>query len=389
MKSVPEEVYQHMVRVRRQIHKYPELAYEEYKTAALIEEELNKLGIEVTCGIGKTGIVGKINSQKDGGPVVALRADMDALFINEDTGLEFASSNPGVMHACGHDGHVAMLLGAASLLKDSLQSGTVLLVFQPAEEGGAGALKILESGLLEGVDAIFGCHLDRHFKVGKVVAQEGAISAFTDNFEIFIKGKGGHAAQPHDSIDAIVVASLIIMSLQTIVSRETNPAHPLIVSVGKIEGGSIPNAVADSAKMWGTIRSTEPHVREQVISGIKRIVNAAGVLHDADVQVKINQGYPSVINTTKETSIARKVIKSLNGDNAVIDSGYINMGGEDFSFYLQKIPGCFVRIGAQKEGLEGIPAHSSHFDFDEKALAVGAAFMAEVAKLTIDQLSKK
>ena len=179
------------------------------------------------------------------------------------------------------------------------------------------------------------------------------------------------------------------MSLQTIVSRETNPAHPLIVSVGKIEGGSIPNAVADSAKMWGTIRSTEPHVREQVISGIKRIVNAAGVLHDADVQVKINQGYPSVINTTKETSIARKVIKSLNGDNAVIDSGYINMGGEDFSFYLQKIPGCFVRIGAQKEGLEGIPAHSSHFDFDEKALAVGAAFMAEVAKLTIDQLSKK
>jgi amidohydrolase len=389
MKSVPKAVYHNMVRVRRQIHEHPELAYEEYKTAALIEEELRKLGIDVTTGIGKTGIVGKISAPKDSGPVVALRADMDGIAIDENTGLEFSSRIPGVMHACGHDGHVAMLLGAAALLKKSLQSGTVLLVFQPAEEGGAGALKMLESGLLDRAGAIFACHVDRHFKVGEAVAQEGPISAFTDRFEIFIKGKGGHVAQPHDSVDAIVVASMIVMSLQTIVSRETNPAHPLIVSVGKIEGGSVPNAIADSAKMWGTIRSTELHVREQVISGLKRIANAVGVLHDANVEVTISQGYPSVVNTAEETALARKALKSLLGDGPVVESGYINMGGEDFSFYLQKIPGCFVRIGAQKEGLENIPAHSSHFDFDEKALAVGASYMAEVAKMTIDHLGNK
>ena len=222
----------------------------------------------------------------------------------------------------------------------------------------------------------------------RAVAQEGAISAFTDRFEISIQGKGGHVAQPHDAVDAIVVASLIVMSLQTIVSRETNPAHPLIVSVGRIEGGSIPNAIADSAKMLGTIRSTELHVREQVIAGIKRIGSAAGLLHDAQVEVNITGGYPSVVNAKKEAVIAQSVLRSLLGDNAVIDSGYVNMGGEDFSFYLQKIPGCFVRIGAQKEGLENVPAHSSHFDIDERALAVGAAYMAEVAKTTIDSLSK-
>ncbi|MFQ5329072.1 MAG: M20 family metallopeptidase [Thermodesulfobacteriota bacterium] len=388
IKLVPEKLFDHMVRIRRQIHRHPELAYKEHTTAALIEGELKRLGIEVTTGIGGTGMVGRIDSPNGSGPVVALRADMDAVAIGEATGLEFASENPGIMHACGHDGHMAMLLGAAALLKESLETGTVLLIFQPAEEGGAGALKILESGLLEGVEAIFGCHLDRHFKVGEAVAQEGAISAFTDRFEISIQGKGGHAAQPHDAVDAIVVASLIVMSLQTIVSRETNPAHPLIVSVGKFEGGSIPNAIADSAKMLGTIRSTELHVREQVIAGIKRIGSAAGLLHDAQVEVKITGGYPSVINAKDETGIAQSVLRSLLGDSAVTDSGYINMGGEDFSFYLQKIPGCFVRIGAQKEGLENVPAHSAHFDIDERALAVGAAYLAKVAKTAIESLSK-
>jgi len=202
---------------------------------------------------------------------------------------------------------MAMLLGAASLLKDSLESGTVFLVFQPTEEGGVGALKILESGLLKGVEAIFGCHLDRHFKVGAAVAQEGAISAFTDRFEMSIQGMGGHVAQPHD----------------------------------------------------------------------------------ARVEVNITDGYPSVVNAKGETGIAQSVLRSLLGDSSVVDSGYVNMGGEDFSFYLQNIPGCFVMIGAQKEGLENVPAHSAHFDIDERALAVGAAYMAEVAKRTIKNLGKR
>ena len=388
MKTVSEELFQNMVRIRRQIHRHPELGYQEENTAAIIAEELNKLGIKAATGIGKTGVVGRIDSTNNAGPAVALRADMDALAIQEETGLEFASEVKGVMHACGHDGHVAMLLGAAALLKKSLKTGSVILVFQPAEEGGAGAQKIMESGLLEDAEAIYACHLDRHFKAGELVVQAGTISAFTDRFDISIKGKGGHAAQPHDTVDAIVVASLIVMSLQTIVSREVNPLYPSIVSVGRIEGGFVPNAVAEKAILCGTVRTTKPHVREQIIAGIKRMVKAAGTLHNADVKVTIIKGYPAVTNTFDETEIARKAVKTIFGDQALVDTQFASMGGEDFSFYLEKIPGCFVRLGAQKEGFANIPAHSSTFDFDENALGIGAAFMAETAKLTIDHLAK-
>ncbi len=385
MNNVSKELFQQMVRIRREIHMHPELGYQEENTAAIITGELKKLGIKPTTGIGKTGVVGQIN---DAGPVVALRADMDALAIQEETGLEYSSKTDGVMHACGHDGHVAMLLGAASILKETLKTGSVLLVFQPAEEGGGGAQKIMASGLLDDAKAIYACHLDRHYKTGKLVVQPGPISAFTDRFDINIKGKGGHAAQPHDAIDAIVVASLIVMSLQTIVSREVNPLFPSIVSVGRIEGGSVPNAVAETAKLCGTIRTTETHIREQIMLGITRIVDAAGILHNADVSVNFTMGYPSVINTLEETEIARAAVKNIIGDKALIDNQFASMGGEDFSYYLEKIPGCLVRLGAQKEGLEGIPAHSSTFDFDENALGIGAAFMAEAARLTIEHLSQ-
>lgn len=385
MNIVSKELFQRMVRIRREIHMHPELGYQEENTASIITEELKRLGIRTTTGIGKTGVVGQIN---DANPVVALRADMDALAIHEETGLEFASKTDGIMHACGHDGHVAMLLGAASLLKETLKTGCVLLVFQPAEEGGGGAQKIMESGLLDNAKAIFACHLDRHYKTGNLVAQPGPISAFTDRFDITIKGKGGHAAQPHDTVDAIVVASLLVMSLQTIVSREVNPIHPSIVSVGRIEGGSVPNAIAETAKLTGTIRTTETHVREQIKSGIRRIAEASGTLHNANVSVDIIEGYPAVINTLEESEIARAAINNIIGEKALVDCQFASMGGEDFSYYLEKIPGCLVRLGAQKEGLEGIPAHSSTFDFDENALGIGAAFMAETARLTIDRLSQ-
>ncbi len=378
-----------MVRIRRQIHRHPELGYQEENTAAIIAEELNKLGIKAATGIGKTGVVGRIDSTNNAGPVVALRADMDALAIQEETGLEFASEVKGVMHACGHDGHVAMLIGAAALLKQSLKTGSVILVFQPAEEGGAGAQKVMESGLLEDAEAIYACHLDRHFKAGELVVQAGTISAFTDRFDISIKGKGGHVAQPHDTVDAIVVASLIVMSLQTIVSREVNPLYPSIVSVGRIEGGFVPNAVAENAILCGTVRTTVPHVREQIIAGIKRMGKAAGTLHNADVKVTIIKGYPAVTNTFDETEIARKAVINIFGDQALVDTQFASMGGEDFSFYLEKIPGCLVRVGAQKVGFANIPAHSSTFDFDENALGIGAAFMAETARLTIDHLTRK
>ena len=385
MNTVTEELFQQMIRIRREIHMHPELGYQEEKTASIIAEELERLGIKFTTGIGKTGVVGQIN---DSGPVVALRADMDALAIQEETGLEFASKTDGIMHACGHDGHVAMLLGAASILKKTLKAASVLLVFQPAEEGGGGAQKIMDSGLLDDAKAIYACHLDRHYKTGKLVVQPGPISAFTDRFDISIRGKGGHAAQPHDAIDAIVVASLIVMSLQTIVSREVNPLYPSIVSVGRIEGGSVPNAVAESANLSGTVRTTETQIREQIMSGITRIVDAAGILHNADVSVDFTMGYPSVINTIEEVEIARAAVTNVIGEEALVDGQFASMGGEDFSYYLEKIPGCLIRLGALKDGLEGIPAHSSTFDFDENALKIGAAFLAETAKLTINRLSK-
>ncbi len=387
MNIVTKDLFQYMVRIRRQIHEHPEIGYQEENTSTIIIEELKRLGIKATTGIGKTGVVGQINSNKDG-PVVALRADMDALAIHEETGLEFASKIDGIMHACGHDGHVAMLLGAASLLKDTLKSGSVLLVFQPAEEGGGGAREIMNSGILDKAKAIFACHLDRHFKAGELVVQAGPISAFTDRFNITIKGKGGHAAQPHDAVDAIVVASLIVMSLQTIVSREVNPMHPSIVSVGQINGGSVPNAIAENASLSGTIRTTDTHTRELIYAGITRIANAAGTLHNANIDVEFVNGYPSVINTLKESEIARTAVENILGGEALVDTQFASMGGEDFSFYLEKIPGCLVRLGAQKAGLEGTPAHSSTFDFDEKALGIGAAFMAEAARLAIDHLSK-
>lgn len=386
MNLVPDDIFQNMVKVRRQIHRYPELAYNEFKTAVLICEELEKLGLEIKGGIGGTGIIATLGSFKSKGPLIALRADMDAIAIQEETGLDFASHVPGIMHACGHDGHVAMLLGAASLLKRANHKGRVIFIFQPAEEGGAGSKKMLQSPLLNKADAIFGSHLDRHFEVGKVVTQEGPLSAYTDKFEITIRGKGGHAAQPHDTVDAIVVASMIVMALQTIVSRESNPAHPLIVSVGRIEGGSIHNAIAEHASLLGTIRSTEPSTREKVIDGIKRIATATADLHNAEVKVEISAGYPPVSNTKKETAMARKAVHRLLGEKATIDSGYVNMGGEDFSFYQEKIPGCFIRIGARKESLGNVPAHSPHFDFDERALAVGAAFMAEVARVALEEM---
>ncbi len=387
MNNVSKDLFQYMVRVRRRIHEHPELGYQEENTAAVITEELRELGIITTTGVGITGVIGQINSNLDG-PVVALRADMDALAIHEETGLEFASKIDGVMHACGHDGHVAMLLGAASILKDTLKTGSVLLVFQPAEEGGGGAQLIMDSGLLDKAKAIFACHLDRHFKAGKLVVQAGPISAFTDRFNITIKGKGGHAAQPHDAVDAIIVASLIVMSLQTIVSREVNPMHPSIVSVGQIKGGSVPNAVAENAWLSGTIRTTDTKTRELIKTGIMRIANAAGTLHNANVEVEFVQGYPSVINTLKESEIARMAVENILGEEALVDTKFASMGGEDFSFYLAKIPGCLVRLGSQKAGLESVPAHSSTFDFDENALGIGAAFMAETAKLTINHFSK-
>jgi hippurate hydrolase len=375
---VEPDVFQRMVEIRRDLHRHPELSWEEERTADRVEERLQELGIAARrlCRTGLMADLGEV----DGIPRVGLRADLDALPIQEETGLEFASVNSGVMHACGHDGHTAMLLGAAELLaRESELPAPVRLIFQPAEERGAGAEALLDAGVLEGVGMIFGGHLDRHFSTGCLVAVEGAVNASTDGFRIAIQGEGGHAARPHEAIDAVVVGSLIVMSIQTIVSREIDPVHPSVVTVGRFDAGSAGNVIAGQAVLEGTIRAQDQEVRDHLERSIRRVVESVAQLHQAEVEVELMEGTPRLVNDQRATRLARQAARQVSGEGQVRSEAPVNMGGEDFAHYLLHVPGCYIRFGARVSGREGYPAHSSRFDFDEEALASGAAWFHQVA----------
>jgi hippurate hydrolase len=382
MKSVlrSESVFPRMVELRRTFHRHPELAFEEEKTAAVIMDELRRLDIPFEYGGVGGGVVGRIEGGDQEAPTVALRADMDALPGEENTALPFTSQNKGKMHACGHDGHMAMVLGAAALLKADPPEGNVVLIFQPAEEKGGGARVMLSSGALEGVSAIFGGHLTRHYQVGKIMVASGTITAHSDGFTIRIKGRGGHGARPHEAVDAVVISGLLIVAVQTLVSREINPAHPSVVTIGKVEAGSAANVIAEEATLSGTIRTTTPEVRKHLIDGLQRMAKAVGELHNASIQVEIREGYPPVINTPREAEIARRAVLEVLGEEGLVAMDQPSMGSEDFSYYLLQVPGCYVRFGACREGWENIPLHSPSFDFDEEALKIGAAFFDRVVR---------
>jgi len=376
--------------IRREIHQYPELSFEEKRTAGLICHKLDELGISYRKDLGGTGVVAHLNTESQDTPCIALRADMDALPIEEKTGLPFSSKTPGLMHACGHDGHVSMLLGAAALLKKVPDlPGRVAFLFQPAEEHGGGAEKMIESGALEGIQAIFAGHIDRHFNVGEIAVQPGLICAFTDEFHITIRGKGGHAAKPHETIDCIVVASLLVMSIQTLVSREVNPSFPSVVTVGHISGGSAGNVIADQAILEGTIRTTHPESREKIIIGLQRMVRAMEDLYNAKASIELIPGYPPIINNPAASELARTEVRQTVGKEGLKEQPYPSLGGEDFSFYLHKIPGCMARLGAKKEGFANAAAHSPRFDFSEEVLAIGAEYLARAALLAIQDLKKE
>ncbi len=382
IKKEAEKLLPWMIDIRRKVHRHPEPGFREYRTAALITGELSGLGISFEDRIAETGIVATINKGETGGQnrrCIALRADMDALPLKEETGLPFASQVPGMMHACGHDGHVAMLLGAASILKNIQFDGKIKFIFQPAEEGTGGASRMIQQGVLRGVDMIFGGHLDRHYPTGTISAQPGLICAYTDTFRIDIVGKGGHAARPHEAVDSVVAASHLVLSLQTLVSRELNPSYPSVITVGKISGGSAPNIIAESAELRGTIRTTHPDIRNKVLESIRRMTRATGELFNASVTITFEDVYPPVINDEQAAEIAVRAASRIAGEKNVLPQRHPSLGGEDFSFYLEKVPGCFVRFGACRKGWEQIPAHSSRFDFDENAMSTGAAFLAAVA----------
>ncbi len=392
-----------MVALRRDLHQHPELAFKETRTAERISKELDRLGIPYQSGVAHTGIVADIPGRGDESKKVALRADIDALPIQEETGLSFASENDGVMHACGHDGHTTMVLGAAELLvRDGDLPAPVRLLFQPAEERGAGAKAMIAEGVLDTVSMIFGGHVDRHYPTGTIVTHAGAVNASTDSFRIEIRGKGGHAgavnastdsfrieirgkgghaARPHESVDSVVVGSLLVMAIQTIVSREVNPAYPSVVTVGRFDAGTAPNVIAGRAELEGTIRAQEKSVRDHVVASLKRICDAVSQLHNAEISMTVQQGVPPVINPPAMADIARRAASDVVGPDYAVPLHTPNMGGEDFSYYMEKIRGCYARFGAREEGREGYPAHSSKFDFDEAVLTIGANYFYRVAKL--------
>jgi amidohydrolase len=369
-----------MVAFRRDLHQHPELSWEEERTSNQVSSELDRLGVRHRR-VRETGIVADLPGPK-GVPTVALRADMDALPIQEETGLAFASQNPGIMHACGHDGHTSMLLGAAELL--SREAGQlpapVRLIFQPAEERGLGAKAMVEEGALEDVALIFGGHLDRYFAWGSLIVTEGAVNASTDAFKIHITGQAGHAARPHETVDAVVVGSLMVMAIQTIVSREVNPAYPAVVSVGRFDAGMVANAIAGQATLEGTIRTQDPEVREHFKNSVRRIAESVAQLHSAVAEVSFWSGTPPVLNRPPETALAREAALRVVTEKKVQELTQANMGGEDFAFYLEEVPGCYIRFGSRIPRRRNYPAHSSKFDFDERALGIGALWLAEVAR---------
>ena len=376
-----KQVKRAICRLRRDLHQHPELSWQESRTAQKICESLEGIGITPHRGVAGTGIVADLPGESVG-PAIALRADMDALPIHEETGLSFASNVDGVMHACGHDGHSAMLIGAAMLLaRESRLPAPVRLIFQPAEETGHGAKAMIREGALDGVGLIFGGHLDRHFPTGTIAVTDGAVNASSDRFRIEIAGKGGHAARPHETVDAVVAGSLLVMALQTIVSREVNPSHPSVISVGRFEAGTAANVIADTATLEGTIRTQDNQVREHLQRSIGRIAQSIAQLHGAAIHVEIDEGTPVLTNNPTWAALAREAAAAVVGTTNVVQMPNANMGGEDFSYYLEKLPGCYVRIGGHKPGTTAYPAHSSRFDFDEEALIIGAQYYHHLAIL--------
>jgi hippurate hydrolase len=366
--------------LRRDLHRHPELSWHETRTQATLERVLREAGIRDVQRIARTGLVARVPGRDPKAPVVAVRGDIDALPITEATELEFSSEMDGVMHACGHDVHASWAVGAALLLKREPAAGDVLVVLQPAEEVGEGAREVLASGALDGVHAIFGGHVDRRFAVGEVVAQAGPLAASTDTFHIVLHGEGAHGARPQEARDPVVGAAELIVALQTIVSRRLDPALPGVVTVGAVHAGRAANVIPESAELTGTIRATTPASRALLVGELSRIARAVADTHRLTADVVITEGTPPVVNSHNGTAWAARAVRRVLGDQALVPLGTTNMGGEDFAFYLEKIPGCFLRIGAREAGGEHRAAHTPRFYPAEDALFIGAAVLAQCAR---------
>ena len=384
----PPDVRARLLALRRALHQDPELSLHEERTATRLHEELALLKPAELRRVGGTGVVARFRGRDPKAPVIAVRGDIDALPIQEETGLDFASRNPGVMHACGHDVHATWAVGAAHLLHRTPPPGDVVILLQPAEEQGDGALLMIREGALAGVDAIVGGHVDRRFAVGQVLADPGPVNAAADVFEIILHGSGAHGARPHEAADPIVAAGSLIGELQTIVSRRINPATPAVVSVGTIQAGTAANVIPDRCTLSGTLRSFDPATRDLLHAEVKRIAEAVSAVHRVRAEVILERGSPPVVNQPDQAAWARTAVSTVLGDAALASLGFLNMGGEDFAYYLEKIPGCFIRVGAREPGGESIPAHSPRFYAADDAIFVGAAVLAETVRVAGRELKR-
>lgn len=370
-----------LLTLRRDLHQHPELAFAEARTADTLAralESAHPLSIDRVAG---TGVVARMRGTDSSAPLVALRGDIDGLPIHEATGLAFASVHAGVMHACGHDVHASWAVGAARLLAQQPATGDVLIVLQPAEEIGEGANAILASGALRDVRAIFGAHVDRRFPVGQVVAQAGSLAAAADTFRITLHGRGAHGARPHESRDPVLGAGLLIAALQSVVARRVNPSTPAVLTVATMSAGSAANVIPESATIGGTLRSTDPATRTLLAEELTRVANGIAAAHDLSAEVHIEWGTPPIVNPEQPAAWARAAATSLVGEQGVVPLGITNMGGEDFACYMEQIPGAFLRIGAREPGGEPTPAHTPRFYAADGCLLVGAAVLAETARI--------
>jgi amidohydrolase len=370
-----------LLSLRRDLHAHPELAFAETRTCAALEQALalaEPISVQRVAG---TGLVARIRGRDPQAPVVAVRGDIDALPIHEATGLPYASQNAGVMHACGHDVHASWAVGAAYLLAQQPAAGDVLVVLQPAEETGEGAAAILSTGALDEVVAIFGAHVDRRFPVGQVVAQAGSLAAAADTFTIVLHGHGAHGARPHESADPVLGAGMLIAALQGIVARRVNPSVPAVLTVATMQAGSAPNIIPEHATIGGTLRATDPVTRALLAEEMKRVASGIALAHNLTADVHIELGPPPIVNPERQAGWAREAAEQLLGSGAVVPLGITNMGGEDFAYYMERIPGAFLRIGAREPDGDPTPAHTPRFFAADGSLFIGAAVLAQTARV--------
>lgn len=383
-----DEIYDEIVTIRRHLHENPELFFQETNTARFIAEYQEKLGHEVKRNVGGNGVVAYLRGDKPG-PTVALRADFDALPIKEETDVPFRSKNDGVMHACGHDGHTAALLGLAKVLsgmKAELE-GTVVFIHQHAEEVvPGGAISMIEDGCLDDVDVIFGVHLQAQTPVGEVNYRVGALHAAADFFEINIQGKGGHGAYPHQTKDSIVIGCQLVGNLQSIISRKIDPLEPAVISVGTFEAINANNVIADTALLKGTVRTYSDEVRNYIEKEIENVVSSTCQLYHAEGKLDYHRGYPALITHEEETNFVAELAKDIP-EVELVQETEPSMGGEDYAYYLEKVKGTFMFVGAEyPDAKESYPHHHPKFDIDERALLISAKLLG---KATLEYMGQR